>query len=210
MSAIRVFVVEDHAVVRMGVRKLLERENDMVVVGEASSGEQALRLAGQLRPDIVLLDVGLPDMPGEEVARRMRAANPSIKILALSGYDDFVFAQEMIQAGAVGYLMKEEEPESILSAVRGAAKGETGWISRKITARLISFDDNRREASARLSGRERQVLRLMAQGYPNQKIANEMGISEKTVEKYIESILLKTGAATRVEAAVWAVKNGLA
>ena len=143
MTRIRVLLVDDHPIVRGGIGHLLARDAEIEVVGEAANGAEALRLTEQLHPDVVVLDMELPDMPGPEVARLLRERNPATRILALSGHDDREYIRELLRLGAAGYLMKEEAPTTILQAVRGAAAFEQGWLSRKIAAQLGTLMDEK-------------------------------------------------------------------
>lgn len=209
MSAIRVILVDDHPVVRDGIRGLLEKAVNIELIAEASSGEEALQLCESTVPDILLLDMELPDMQGTEVAQQVLAKFPQVKILALSAHDDARYVRELLELGASGYLMKEEAPEAIEEAVRGIARGEKGWVSRQIAALMVSWMHNEDADKKHLTLREHEVLRLVVDGKTNQAIAVEMGISEKTVEKYLSAIFSKLNVASRVEAAVYAVKEGL-
>lgn len=209
MSPIRVVLADDHPVVRAGIRNLLEKVVDIEVVGEASTGEDALQQVEQLHPDVLLLDMELPDIKGTEVAQKLQAAASPTKILALSAYDDGVYIRELLELGASGYLIKEEAPETIVEAVRGVAYGEQGWVSRRIAAQMVSWVRGDEREGLKLTSREMEVLRHVVSGKTNQNIAAELGISEKTIEKYMEAIFAKLGVASRVEAAVYAVREGL-
>jgi len=209
MSPIRVFLADDHPVVRTGIRNLLEKEVDIEILGEASTGEEALSLVQELKPDILLLDMEMPDLNGREVAARLREMGSPVKILALSAYDDPVYIRELLESGAVGYLVKEEAPETIVEAVRGVAQGEQGWVSRRIAAQMVSWVRGDEAERSQLTPREVDVLRLVVDGNTNQSIANTLGISEKTVEKYMDAIFTKLNVSSRVEAAVYAVRIGL-
>lgn len=208
MSPIRVLLVDDHPVVRSGIRGLLEKAVDIEVAGEASNGEESLRLVAEIQPDVLLLDMELPDIPGIQVARQVQQFHPKVKILALSAHDDSVYVRELLESGAAGYLMKEEAPEAILDAVRGVAHGEQGWVSRRIAAQMASWIQAGDSGKQKLTVREQEVLRGVVQGKTNQSIALELSISEKTVEKYLGSIFAKLEVSSRVEAAVLAVREG--
>lgn len=209
MSPIRVLLADDHPVVRAGIRNLLERVVDIEVVGEASTGQEVLTLVEQVRPDVLLLDMELPDIKGTEVAQRLQASGSPVRILALSAYDDGVYIRELLELGAAGYLIKEEAPETIVDAVRGVAYGEQGWVSRRIAAQMVSWVRGDEREGLKLTAREMEVLRHVVMGKTNQNIAAALGISEKTIEKYMEAIFAKLGVASRVEAAVYAVREGL-
>ena len=209
MSPIRLLLVDDHPVVRSGIRGLLEHVPDIEMVVEAANGEEALRMLAKTNIDVLLLDLELPDIQGTQVAQQVQTLYPNVKILVLSAHDDLVYVREILQSGAAGYLMKEEAPELIVEAVRGIAQGEQGWVSRRIAAQMASWMQNNDPEKLKLTVREFEVLRRIVQGKTNQTIAHELKISEKTVEKYIRTIFDKLNVTSRVEAAVFAVKEGL-
>lgn len=209
MSPIRVVLADDHPVVRAGIRNLLEKVVDIEVVGEASTGQEALNMVENVHPDVLLLDMELPDIKGTEVAKMLQSGKSPVKILALSAYDDGVYIRELLELGAAGYLIKEEAPETIVEAVRGVAYGEQGWVSRRIAAQMVSWVRGDEREGLKLTAREMEVLKHVVSGKTNQNIAHELGISEKTIEKYMEAIFAKLGVASRVEAAVYAVREGL-
>jgi two-component system NarL family response regulator len=206
---IRVILVDDHPIVRSGIRGLLEKASDIEVVGEAENGESALRLADDAAADVLLLDMELPDLPGPQVAARLKQNHPELKILTLSAHDDSVYVRQLLEQGAAGYLMKEEAPEVILDAVRGVARGQQGWISREIAAQISNWIQVEMEEDTRLTRREIETLGLLVEGKTNQAIAADLNISEKTVEKHIKAIFDKLKVSSRVEAAVSAVKRGI-
>src|SRR5512142_1932601 len=203
MTPIRVVIADDHPIVRSGIRDLLQRAMDIQVVGEASTGKEALTLVEETVPDVLLLDMELPDMKGVEVARQLQQRGSSIKILVLSAHDEPLYIHELIEAGAVGYLVKEEAPQVIVDAVRGIASGEQGWVSRTVAAQMVSWIRGEEEGSVKFTHREMDVLRLVTEGKTNQNIAALLGISEKTVEKYLYAIFTKLEVTSRVEAAVY-------
>jgi DNA-binding NarL/FixJ family response regulator len=209
MSLIRVVLADDHPVVRGGIRNLLERAVDISIVGEAATGAEALRLVEEMAPDILLLDMELPDVKGIEVAQQLRQTGSKVKILVLSAHDDPLYIRELLESGAAGYLVKEEAPETIVEAVRGVAHGEQGWVSRRIAAQMVSWMRRDDVGEVKLTTRELDVLRLVVEGKTNQHIGSILGISEKTVEKYLYSIFTKLEVTSRVEAAVYAVREGL-
>jgi DNA-binding NarL/FixJ family response regulator len=209
MSPTKVLLVDDHPIVRTGIRNLLERAAEIDVVGEASDGFEALKLVEKLSPDVVLLDMEMPGMNGNEVAIHLKKAGSPVKILALSAHDDKQYIQELLANGASGYLTKEEVPEAIIEAVRGVARGEQGWVSRKIAAKMTTWMNEDNPAKHKgLTPREVQVLKMVVAGKTNQEIGLELGISEKTVEKHLEGVFSKLGVASRVEAAVHALREG--
>ncbi len=209
MSAIRVLLADDHPVVRGGIRALLENTEEMDVVGEASTGSEALTLAETLQPDVLLLDLELPDIEGIYVAQQIRQQFPDVKILALSAHDDAFYIRGVLESGAAGYLMKDEAPDMIVEAIKGVARGDKGWVSRRISAQITSWVQSNKADEIRLTPREERVLSLVVEGRTNQAIAAQLMISEKTVEKYMAAIFEKLKVASRVEAAVYAVREGL-
>lgn len=136
MEKIRVVIADDHAIMRVGIRNILSRSNEIIVIGEASNGQEAIDLVHELAPDVLVLDMEMPIMDGVEVARRLQADNSPVRILVLSAYDDRQYILEMLNMGAAGYLIKDEAPEVIVDAVQGVARGEKGWISRKAAVRV--------------------------------------------------------------------------
>lgn len=209
MATTSVLLVDDHPVVRSGIRNLLETAPDIVVVGEASDGNDALMLAQDLSPDVILLDMELPGLKGVEVAQKLQASQSTTRILALSAYDDKQYILELLASGAAGYLTKEEVPETIVEAVRGVARGEQGWVSRRVAAQMASWTREAPPEKLGLTNREIEVLRLVVAGKTNQEIGMMLGISDKTVEKHLEGVFGKLGVVSRVEAAVHAVRSGL-
>jgi DNA-binding NarL/FixJ family response regulator len=207
MTTIRVILADDHPITRDGIRNLLERAPGIEVVGEADNGAEALRLIEELTPDVLLLDMEMPGLKGIDVARQLQAGSSPVRILALSAYDDKQYILELLASGAAGYLVKEEAPEAIIEAVRGVAQGQQGWVSRRIAAQMMAWT-REEPPKTNLTDREMGVLRLVAAGKTNQEIGLALGISDKTVEKHLEAIFAKLGVASRVEAAVWAVRAG--
>jgi len=209
MEKIRVVLADDHPITRAGIKKYLEKAPDIEVVGETSDGASVLALVKELVPDVLLLDMEMPGKKGVDVAQEMQELKIPVKILALSTYDDKQFIFGLLSTGAAGYLMKEEVPQTIVDAVRGVAHGEQGWVSRRVAAIISAWTvDDPTQANA-LSARELEVLGLVVAGKTNQEIGVDIGISPKTVEKHLESVYGKLHVASRVEAAVLAVKEGI-
>jgi DNA-binding NarL/FixJ family response regulator len=181
---------------------------DIEVVGEAGDGPEALRQVEDLSPDVLLLDMEMPGMKGVEVAQQLQAAGSPVRVLALSAYDDVEYIRGVLSSGAAGYLTKEEVPQTIIEAVRGVARGEQGWLSRRVAAQMAAWTQEE-VGRTELTKRELEVLRWVVEGKTNQEIGLALGISEKTVEKHLEGIFGKLGVASRVEAAVHAVREGL-
>ena len=209
MSDIGVLIADDHPIVCRGIRNLLEPAAGITVVGEAHSGAEALRLIQSEHPDIVLLDVELSDMSGIDVIKQLNQSKISVRVLGLSSYDDREFISQLLSLGASGYLLKDEIPEQIIEAIRGVARGETGWVSRKVAAKLSQILQKDQDGVADLTHRELDVLRLVVAAKTNGEIGVLLGISEKTVEKHLDTIFRKLGVASRVEAAVLAVRGDL-
>lgn len=208
MTKIRVLLADDHPVVRTGIRTLLEKSPDIVVVAEAQSGSEVFQLIEQSNPDILLLDMEMPGVSGVEVARQLTASRAAVRVLALSAYDDIEYVRNMLSSGAAGYLTKEEAPEMIVEAVHGIARGEEGWLSRRAAAQMSAWTRMGNSAEKHITEREREVLQLVVKGKTNQEIGYALKISEKTVEKHVGALLGKLGLASRVELAVWAVQKG--
>lgn len=208
---IRIVLADDHRVVREGVRDRLAAEPDLAVVGEASDGVAALALVREQRPDVVLLDVEMPGLTGVEVARAIRDEGLATRVLVLSGYDAAEYVGALLDAGAAGYLTKDESLARIVAAVRGVAAGEDGWLSRRVAARVMSL---RRDTPAPsppggLTPRETDVLRLVAQGRTNAEAAHALVLSDHTVRNHLANVYAKLGVGNRAEATAWAWRVGL-
>lgn len=211
-APIRIVLADDHRVVREGVRDRLAAEADLDVVGEAADGNAALALVRRLQPDVVVLDVEMPGMTGVEVARAIRDEGLSSRVLVLSGYDDAEYVGAFLDAGAAGYLTKDESLRSIVEAVRGVAAGEDGWLSRRITARVLDLRRAPTEADETPGGltpRETEVLALVARGRTNADAAAELFVSEHTVRNHLANVYAKLGVSNRAEATAWAWRTGL-
>jgi DNA-binding NarL/FixJ family response regulator len=209
MTDIRVLLVDDHPIVREGIRNLLTTAIGIELIGETGSGQEALNMAANLAPDVMILDMELNDIKGMEVAHRLVEADSKVRILALSSYDDSEYISAMLSLGANGYLIKEEAPQYIVEAIRGVARGEKGWVSRRVAAKLGQILQGENKPGYGLTDREFQVLRLVVDGKTNGEVAFSLGISEKTVEKHLDSIFTKLNVSSRVEAAVMAVRQNL-
>jgi DNA-binding NarL/FixJ family response regulator len=204
---IRVLVVDDHPLIRDGLRLFLQATPDIRVIAEAGDGELALQLAFELSPDVIILDMELPKLSGIEVAKQVLDKMQGVHILAFSGHDDFQFILEVVKMGISGYLTKDETPERILEAIRSICQDEPGWYSARVAERLSRF--YRFEKHLGLTDREMEVFRGIAHGKTNEEIANDLGISNKTVEKHVEKLFQKLGVFSRTEAAVRGVLAGL-
>lgn len=208
MKQIRVLLADDHPALRVGLRVLLEQDSEIAVVGEAGDGAEALARIESLRPDVAVLDCQLPEMPGSAVAAAIRAASLPVRVLALSAYGDDGHLGAMLEAGAVGYLIKDEAAEAIVQAVRAAARGES-WFSPAVAGRAAAWARGEWGLPADLTEREVDVLRLVACGKSNKEVARALSITERTVEFHVGNVLAKLNLASRVEAAVWAKEHGL-
>jgi two-component system response regulator DegU len=209
MGTTRVVLADDHPIVRAGIRRLLEKAADIEVVGEASDGIEALHLVEDLDPDVLLLDVEMPGLRGTEVARRLQVTGSPVHILALSSYDDEQYIRGMLASGAAGYLTKEEAPQTLVHAVRRVARGEQGWISQQVAAHIADWGQEKTSKEISLTGQEKEVLRLVVAGTTNQEIGEALGLSEKKVEQHLQGLLAKLGVASRLEAVMRAVQEGL-
>ncbi len=206
---IRVLIVDDHALVREGIVQLLEREVDMTVVGQASTGAQAKLLFDRLSADVVLLDINLPDMSGLEVARLVTQKHPTIKVLVVSAYDDYAYVAEALELGVAGYLLKAATGRELIDSVRTVAGGDF-VLSGSISLRFAHRRQPSHEANeAKLTPREVDVLRLLGKGLTNRGIANNLGLTLRTVEGYVSDVLGKLGATSRTEAALYALSRHL-
>lgn len=209
---IRVFIADDHPIVRRGIRNLLETETDIQLVGEAASGSDAIAAIDKLQPDIVLMDLVMPGMDGIEATRQIKASQNNIQILVLTSFttDDKVFPA--IKAGALGYLIKDTPPEELLSAIRQVHRGQPSLhptIAQKLLAEISSHPEQPPDQEP-LTAREVDVLRLIARGLTNQEIAENLVISVATVYTHVSNILAKLHLASRTQAALYALKEGLA
>ena len=207
MDLIRVILADDHPVVRSGIRAELDGADGIEVVGEASSGDEAIRLVEELRPDVLVSDVVMPGMDGVEVARLLRERHPELRILALSAYDDNAFVFGLLSAGATGYVLKEEALDTIVEAIRAASCGEL-WLSKRVQEKVVRKAVGEEERVS-LTERELEVLRLMAKGFSNRQIAMGLSITERTVGFHVENIFGKLGVSSRVEAVIEGTRRGL-
>jgi DNA-binding NarL/FixJ family response regulator len=187
---------------------LLERASDIVVVGEAENGPAALELVGSLKPDVLLLDVQMAGMDGVAVASALQSAGSTVRVLALSAYDDERFIRELLAHGAAGYLTKDEAPDVIVDAVRGVAHGEEGWFSRRAAARMAAWSRRDSSDTTHITEREAEVLTLLARGWTNNVIAEELFLSERTVRFHLQNIYGKIDVGSRGEAIAWALREG--
>ena len=208
-KAIRVLIVDDHAIVREGLRTFLGMLEDIELVGEASSGELALEAVARGKPEIVLMDLVMPGMDGIETTRRLHAEHPEVKVIALTSFSDDDKLYPVIKAGAVAYLLKDVGPRELADTIRAAARGEVR-LHPEVTRKLMSGIAGETPAAEPLTRREQEVLACLGRGLANKEIAAELFISEKTVKTHVSNVLEKLGLADRTQAALYAVKHGLA
>ena len=207
-SVIKVFLLDDHEIVRRGLRDLLEPEDDLVVVGESGSAREAERIIPALRPDVAVLDARLPDGSGIDVCRAIRSRDPSISALILTSYDDDQALFAAIMAGAAGYVLKQVRSMDLVQAIRTVARGQS-LLDPAVTAKVLErlrAGDAEPDEFAGLTEREKEILRLIAEGLTNRQIGQRLFIAEKTVKNYVSSLLAKLGLERRTQAAVMAAK----
>ncbi|HEY8599792.1 MAG TPA: response regulator transcription factor [Thermomicrobiales bacterium] len=207
----RVMLVDDHAVVRQGLRTFLDLQDDITVVGEAKDGVEALHVVQELEPDVVLMDLVMPRMDGIETVRRMKALRPHIQIIVLTSFGDDQKVFAAIRAGATGFLLKDVSPQDLAAAIHAARRGEASLAPGIATKLLqeIAIGSNPAAEEHTLTEREYAVLALIAQGRSNKQISEELTISEKTVKTHVSNILTKLHLEDRTQAAIYALKEGL-
>jgi two-component system, NarL family, response regulator NreC len=212
--SIRLLLVDDHQVVRSGLRMLLEGESDMEIVGEAGTGAEAIQAVGDLRPDLVLMDIGLPDLSGIEATNQIKRRSPTTAVVALTIHEDEEYFFRMLEAGATGYVPKRAAPDELLVAIRTAARGEVYLypsLARLLVRDFLEQDQQARATQAvdGLSAREQEVLTHLAEGASNAEIAETLGISPKTVARHRENIMQKLGLHSRTELVKYAIRKGI-
>jgi two-component system, NarL family, response regulator LiaR len=205
--ATRVLITDDHGVVRQGLRMFLSLEPDFEVVGEASNGEEALAMARDLGPDVVLMDLLMPVMDGISATAKIRAELPDVEVIALTSVLEDASVTGAVRAGAIGYLLKDTDSEELSRAIKAAAEGRV-HLAPEAAARLMR-EVRAPDSPEALTDREAEVLRLLAHGKANKQIASSLYVSEKTVKAHVSSILMKLGVQSRTQAALYAVRAGL-
>ena len=204
---IRLLIVDDHAVVRRGLRAFLDLQPDVEIVGEAADGATAEEMAAKLHPEVVLMDLVMPGTDSIATIRRLREAKEKPAVLVLTSFLDDVHVFAALQAGAAGYLLKDVQPDELVRAIRQVQQGESA-LHPKVAARLVQHTAQP-SGFADFTPRERDVLRLLAEGFANKEIARRLSLSEKTVKTHVSNILQKMGVADRTQAALFAVRRGL-
>ncbi len=214
MPNIRLLLVDDHAVVRSGLRMLLENEPGIDIVGESNTGLDSLRLVDDLLPDLVIMDISLPDISGIEATRRIKSAHPGVGVVALTIHEDQQYFFEMLQAGASAYIPKRAAPDDLISAIRAVHNGDV-YIYPSLAKLLVTDflsragDDDARAAMDGLTVREQEVLSMLAEGRLNEEIAESLAISPHTVARHRENLMSKLGLHSRSELVKYAIRKGL-
>lgn len=214
MEKIRILLVDDHAVLRQGTRNLLEKEPDLEVVAEAGDGEEAIKLAGELVPDVVLMDIAMPNVDGIAATRQIKEEHPEINVLILTAYDDDQFIFKLLEAGAAGYILKNVHSHELIAVVRAVHHGESVLhprIARKVLDRFLPSSGRARDyqMTGGLAEREMELLKLMTRGLSNKEIASEMNLSIRTVQGHVQQVFKKLGVSSRTEAVICALKKDL-
>jgi NarL family two-component system response regulator LiaR len=215
MDKISVMLVEDHVLVREGTREMLDREPDLQVVAEAGDGEQAVQLAAEYRPDIIIMDISMPKFNGIEATRQIKAADPAASVLVLTAYDDDQYVFAFLEAGAAGYLLKDVSTGDLIQAIRAVHEGES-VLHPAVARKVIDYfarhpnggDDVRSDSLERLTDREMEVLALAGKGMTNREIAADLTISIRTVQVHLSNIFSKLSVGSRTEAVLYALRKG--
>jgi DNA-binding NarL/FixJ family response regulator len=206
---IRVAIADDHRVVRVGLEQLLGTFDDVELVGSADGGLAAIALCAESKPDVILLDLSMPDLDGIGVTQRLRESSPGTKVVLFTSFSDREGILGALDAGAVGYLLKDAEPQEIRSAIQAAARGEAPLAPKAAAALLSARGERPSPGDVELTPRERDVLELVIAGHANKQIARRLGISEKTVKGHLTNVFQRIGVSDRTQAALWAERTGL-
>ncbi len=210
MSKIRVLLAEDHAIMREGTREFIQREPDMEVVGEAGDGEEAVRLADQLKPDVIVMDIRMPKLNGIEATKQIKQQHPSIAILILTAFDTDQYIFALLEAGAAGYLLKGVRAHELIDAIRAVYAGESVLhpvVASRVIRRVVTPSPEMKSVEP-LSEREMEILKLAAKGISNKDIAERVFLSPRTVQVHLGNIFNKLGVASRTEAVLFGLKRG--
>jgi DNA-binding NarL/FixJ family response regulator len=213
MSGISVLLAEDHVITRQGIRRLLEDEKGLTVIGEASNGEEAVQMATELKPDIIIMDIAMPKLNGIEATRQIKLISPRTAVLILSAYDDDEYVFALLKVGAAGYLLKNVSGDELTRAIRAVYKGEPVLdpiVARKVMNyfKLPNKMRGLERPSEHLSNREADILKLAAMGMTNKDIANKLHLSNRTVEGHLRTIFNKLGVGSRTEAVLFGLRKG--
>lgn len=214
MNKIRILIADDHSMVRQGLKQILELEQDLVVIAQASNGEDAVRQAKQLKPDIILMDINMPGMNGLQAIRELKSASCSFKIIVLTLHQDREYLFKTLQMGAEGYVLKDAEASVLVDAIRSVYNGQS-YIQPVMTTELVkefnrmTTQEKDKNGEKSLTPRELEVLRLIAEGMLNKEIAQKLYISEKTVKNHVSNIFRKLNVSDRTQAAIYAFKNNI-
>lgn len=210
-SQIAVVLADDHPLIRAGLRGVLDAAADICLLGEAVTGQAARELAQTLQPDVLILDFSMPGPPAVETIAWLAQYCPQVRTLVLTAYDDEAYVRGVVGAGAWGYVLKDETPETVLRAIRVVSAGDT-WFSRRVVGQLFGASRCNDDAllPTFLTDRDKQVLRGLAQGWDNARLAAELTVAEQTVRNYVSRLYATLGVKTRTEAAIWAREHGLA
>jgi two-component system, NarL family, response regulator LiaR len=209
----RILIVDDHAMLREGMRNLLEKEKDFELSGEAADGEEAVRLAARLKPDIVIMDIVMPKLNGIEATKQIKQVSPSTALLILTAYSDIRYIIGLLEAGACGYLLKNSPGKDVIRAIRAVRSGESvldSEVTRKLVQRLASLSKSpeEREASGQLTSREIEILKWAARGMSNKELSEKLFISLRTVKAHMTNIFNKLGCSSRTDAIIKGLKQG--
>ena len=213
MKKIRILIVDDHVVLREGMRNLLEREKDMEVVGEANDGEEAVNMVSELEPDLILMDIVMPRLTGVEATRQIKQISPATNIMILTAYSDTRYIVGLLEAGACGYLLKSARSNEIIRAIRAAYSGDSvldPTITKKLLQRVAGLvkESDKPEIKENLTSRENEILGLAAKGMSNKDIANTLSLSVRTIKAHLTNIFNKMGASSRTEAITKGLREG--
>lgn len=209
---LQILLVEDHEIVREGVKLLVDSQDDMQVVGEAANGETAIKKAAELQPDIIVMDVSMPELNGLKATKRIKKIHPNIKILTLTRHTDDGYIQQLIQAGASGYVLKQSAPNELINAIRFVAEGKS-YLDPALTERVmggyLSQSTARKNAAkVQITDRETEVIRMIAWGYSNKEIAEKIQLSVKTIEAHKANAMRKLGMSSRIDIVRYAILQG--
>lgn len=202
---IRVLLADDHKIVRIGLEQLLANYEDIELLASATDGAEAVALASELQPDVLLMDMSMPEMDGVEATRQVAMVSPGTRVVVFTSFSDPERILDALDAGAIGYLLKDAEPEELIEGIRAAVRGESPLAPKAASAVIAA----RTKVKPELSERESEVLVLIAAGMTNKEIARRMGIAEKTVKAHLTNIFQRIGVRDRTQAALWAERNGL-